>query len=366
MEPSRLRTFGNLVWKTIALAAVWLIATESLGQLPEARSTGEWRQDGFGFERVEDAASAIFELPQPLASFRSQSGDLGESLDVVVSLTHDVPFHDGHTVRVNEHFTLRSWLRSPKRAVLFLGSALAKGDFWSIPVEGYNGTEMAAKRGFFAYTVDYIGIGESYKPAEGLESTFRANNEALRAVVRYIRFRRAVPRVDLVGEGWGGAHALHLAADSARIRSCVMASMTYRIPLIEQVLQPDYQAFLDSLPNHYLPTDEEIYRQLTAEAPEEVGKYSRATQPGLYLMTYFRDMGGGLPYFDPSVARVPGVVIYGSKDLVEDGRALASDYGDEANVGRLIVLQGGRHAPRLEAPPVAEAYWSHLFDFIDP
>lgn len=324
----------------------------------------DWRQDGLGFEGVTDPATALFSLPQPWDVLRDSGGGNPESLlDTVVTLHHAVPIGDGRTLRVNEHFTLRSWLRWPKRAVLLLGSSVARGGFWSIPVAGYNGTEMIARRGMFAYTVDYIGTGDSFRPTDGLDSTFEANLEALKIVMRYIRFHRAVPKIDVVGESWGGIHALYLAADATRVRSCVMSTMTYKIPFIQAFMEPKFRAHLDSLPGHYMPMDADFFQQLTVGAPEEVVQYARTTQPGLYLITHFWDAGKGLPHFDPSVAQVPGLVISGSKDRPEDGRDLAAHYGHQG--ARFFVTEGAGHGPRLETPASANLYWSHVFEFID-
>lgn len=343
--------------------AVLFLAAAAAASAEAPAESESWRQDGVGFENVRDPAAALFLLPQPWEVLRDSGGDDLQRLDRVVTLHHEVPIGDGRTLRVNEHFTLRSWLRWPKRAVLLLGSSVARGDFWSIPAAGYNGTEMIARRGMFAYTVDYIGTGDSFRPADGLDSTFAANLEALKVVLRYIRFHRAVPKIDVVGESWGGVHALYLAADATRVRTCVMSAMTYKIPFIQAFVEAEFQAQLESLPGHYMPMGPDFFQQLTTGAPEEVVEYARTTQPGLYLITHFRDAGKGLPHFDPSVARVPGLVISGSSDRTEDGRELAADFGREG--ARFFVIEGAGHGPRLETPASAQLYWSQVFNFID-
>lgn len=331
----------------------------------EAAADEDWRQDGAGFEGVEDPARAHFELPQPFLELALRGEDAEDLLDVVITLTHDVPIGEGRTLRVNEHFTLRSWLRWPRRAVLFLVSSFARGDYWSIPVPGYNGTEMAAQRGMFAYTFDYIGTGDSYRPGDGLESTFEANLEALKIVVRYIRFHRAVPQIDLVGESWGGVHAIYLAADEARIRSCVLSTMSYKSSARPDFQEGEFVEYLQSLPNNYFPMAPELYESFSAEAPEAVKEYARSTQPGLYLTTHlWQGIRDGFPHFDPSVARVPGLVISGAGDRPEDGQALATDYDIEGAL--FLVIEGAGHGPRVEKPESAERFWNAVFDFIDP
>ncbi len=349
--------------RLVAALASFILASTTAA--PAAGLEGvAWHQDSVGFEAVEDPAEALFRLPQPWSLLADQGAPADDLLDVVVSLGHDVPIGDGRTLRVNEYFTLRSWLRWPKRAVLLLSGTAARASFWSIPVPGYDGTEMAARRGFFAFTVDFIGVGDNYRPgADALHSTFEANQRALKAVLRYIRFLRAVPRVDLVGESWGGAHATQLAADPLRVRSCVMSSMTYKAVASPKFVSPEFIALLEGLPDNYLPNGPDFYAAITATAPAEVAEYARSTQPGPYLTTQLWQIIKGLPHFDPSVARVPGLVISGTAESA-DGRELAADYGPSG--AELLVIDGAGHVPRVETPERVALYWNRVFEFIDP
>ncbi|MCP5117593.1 MAG: hypothetical protein GY953_42765, partial [bacterium] len=92
--------------------------------------------------------------------------------DTVYSISHPLPVGDGQWLHVTAHFTIASLLREPARAAIFLTGPEFRGNFWTIPVEGYNGPAMAAKRGFVAYTFDYIGVGESFVPENGLEINY--------------------------------------------------------------------------------------------------------------------------------------------------------------------------------------------------
>ncbi|MEO1087390.1 MAG: alpha/beta fold hydrolase, partial [Acidobacteriota bacterium] len=147
------------------------------------------------------------------------------ALDAVYTVEHQVPIGDGRTLFVTESFTVRSLFQWPRRAVLFLSGSAFRGDHWSIPVDGYDGTAMAARRGFFAYTVDYLGVGDSFRPADGAAVTFEANRDATHRLLRLIRGFRLVPKVDLVGAGYGGSLATQLAVDGRRVRSVVMSAM---------------------------------------------------------------------------------------------------------------------------------------------
>ncbi len=322
----------------------------------------DWQRDGAGFEALEDPARELFMLPQPWSALSATSGGYEELLDTVLTLNHDVPIAEGETLRVHEFFTLRSWLRWPKRAVLFLTTTSVTASLWTIPVEEYNGPEMAAKRGMFAFTADYIGVGANYSPGgDALESTFERNLAALKTVVRYIRYFRAVPKVDIVGESWGGAFATQLAADPGRIRSCVMASMTYKEVGNPMLVSPQFVAFLKTLEHNYLPADAAMIEQMAVGAPEEVLAYIRETQTGPRLTTQLWQMIAGLPHFDAGVARVPGLVISNSAESA-DGRALAVDYGTDG--AAYFEIENSPHAPRLAAESVG-VFWHQVFDFID-
>ncbi len=317
--------------------------------------------DGAGFEAITDPARELFSLPEPWAPLLSEGAEPEQVLDTVVALEHEVPIAGGDTLRLHERFTLRSWLRRPRRAVLFLGGTAMNARGWTVPVDGYNGPEMAAERGMFAFTVDYLGAGDHYKPgADARESTFERNQEALQVVVRYIRFFRAVARLDLVGESWGGAHATQLAADTERIRSCTMSSMSYK-QTNPAFLSPEFIGFLKSLKDNYLPPDPMIIEAVTAGAPAEVKDYLRQTQTGPFLSSQLWQLIEGMPHFDPGVAGVPGLVISGTMEA-GDGRALANDYGSEA---QFFEIPGSGHAPRLTSPDNARGYWQRVFQFID-
>ncbi len=319
-------------------------------------------RDGAGFEAVVDPAQELFALPEPWGPLLATGAEPEQLLDTVVTLEHDVPLAGGETLHLHEFCTLRSWLQRPRRGALFLGGTALTASGWTVPVDGYNGPEMAARRGMFAFTVDFLGVGDHYKPgADGLDSTFERNQEALKVLVRYIRHVRAIPKLDLITESWGGAHATQLAADTERIRSCTMSSMSYQAtnPMF---LSPEFIGFLKSLEDNYMPgLDPALLGLLTAGARPGVKEYLVQSQTGPRLTSQLWQIIKSLPHFDPEVAKVPGLVI--SDDLeAADGRALAADYGGET---QFLELPGGGHAPRISSPEIAGEYWRRVFEFID-
>jgi pimeloyl-ACP methyl ester carboxylesterase len=345
----------------LALLASFALVSAAAAQ-PEAPSA-DWRRDGAGFEAVEDPAREL------LARLVRDEGALAERglLDRVYTLEHHVPIGDGRTLFVTESFTVGSWLRHPRRAVLFLSGSAFRGNHWSIPVEGYDGTAMTAQRGMFAFTVDYLGVGESFKPADGLDASFDVNLEALEVLLRYVRFFRGVPKVDVVGAGYGGSLCTQLAADAARVGSCTMSAMLYDVLLGGPLTDPAFVALLESSPDGYFFVPGEGSVIFMPGAPQEAIDYVVATQGGFYPTPNFLVAAGALPFFDPGVARAPGLIIFGPNDFVVGPNGvdqLALDYGTDG--AQLAVNPAAGHAPRTESPEIAAWYWEQLFDFIDP
>ena len=286
--------------------------------------------------------------------------------DGIYRVDHLVPVGDERFLFVTETFTAESVRRRPRRAMLFLSGSAFRGNHWSIPVDGYDGPALAAERGFFAYTVDYLGVGESFRPADGLEVTLEANLEALRSLLSYIRFRRQVPKIDLVGAGYGGSLAALLAEDRGRVRSATLTAMLYDVLLGGPLTHLDFVALLESSPDGYafFPGDASLV--FTAGAPQEVRDYIAATQGGFYPTWNFLVAAGPLPFFDPSVARAPGLILFGRQDglVGPDGvDALARDYGRDGAL--LVINEEAGHAPRTEGPEIAAWFWSNLFAFVD-
>jgi len=267
-------------WLAILFVGV-LLGSPLWAGAPEATDDG--RLDGAGFENVVDPAQAYFQTPAVRSLLRAPVAKLLGGLDTVVTLEHQVPVGDGQTIFMTESFTLGSWLRWPHRAVVFLHGPESKGSFWSLPSPDYNATDMAARRGFFAYAVDLIGVGRSSRPADGSVVFPEASVDPMRTVLRYIRFFRAVPKIDLVGESIGGIVAVHLADDPVRVRSCVLSAMTYEDLIYPGLVTPEFAAFLSSWPDGYMFNPPEFYLGVLARISDEtVRQYVFDTQPDYY------------------------------------------------------------------------------------
>jgi pimeloyl-ACP methyl ester carboxylesterase len=112
----------------------------------------------------------------------------------------------------------------PPRVVLFVHGAVWPGSTaFDLPLAGTSWMDYVAARGFDSWCVDLRGYGRSTRPAALSREAAGAPPvttaaEALRdlaATVAALRQRRGVPRVTLVGWGWGAALCARFAADNA-------------------------------------------------------------------------------------------------------------------------------------------------------
>ncbi len=321
------------------------------------------------FAGVADPAAALFERLKGEQKTLESAGNtraLDEWLDQVRTLHHRVPVQGGYEVAMIETFTLRSWLRRPHRAVVLLAGSAFRANHFSIEANGYNGAAMIAQRSGFAFAVDYIGVGDSTRPADGHIATYELQRESVRQLINYIRVFRAVPKVDLVGEGYGASIAFELAADGARVRSATGSSMIYReVGAASPLADPGFVGILEASPDGYFFLPGEGSLIFMQGAPQEALDFVAATQGGTYPIDNFL-VALERPFFDPTRARAPGLVIHGSRDpigLSSDIENLAAEYGRSG--ATLAVNPDAGHAPRIERPEIAGWYWSTLFDFID-
>src|SRR5690606_37039435 len=121
----------------------------------------------------------------------------------VITVTRPIRVGHQRRVMVTESFTVDSLLRHPRRAIVMLNGTPTTGDLYNVPIDGYRGRELLARRGFFAITLDFEGTGDSTYPADGFSLTFDALTDAMREVVDHIRTTRQVARVDVLGEAEG-------------------------------------------------------------------------------------------------------------------------------------------------------------------
>jgi pimeloyl-ACP methyl ester carboxylesterase len=129
---------------------------------------------------------------------------------------------------------------------------------------------------------------------------------------------------------------------------------------------PAWLGFLQSLPNAYLPTPPGIYALLVPSSIPAVQDWTFAMVPGTYSVEPMFEFFN-LPFFDPTVARVPGIIIQGEDDtqtVPSDAVQLAAAYGKHG-AEALVIIPGGGHVPRVEPEHNVE-YWNAVTSFVDP
>jgi pimeloyl-ACP methyl ester carboxylesterase len=234
-----------------------------------------------------------------------------------------------------------------------------------VPYPGYDAGALAAERGFHAFTVDYLGVGESFRPANGWDADFPAQVEAIGFLVDWIRRTRQVDAVDLVGAGYGGGVAAQLASDPEKVRSVTMSAQLYKQVVAGPLLDEEFIAFLRNSPDGYFFAPADGASIFFRDTPLPVQDYLLTTQGGHYPVDNFL-VATDRPFYDAPGARAPLLVLYGQQDFLSvqaDLEDLVADWGGEA---RLAILPDGGHAPRLESPEAAAWYWDQVFSFIDP
>jgi pimeloyl-ACP methyl ester carboxylesterase len=294
-----------------------------------------------------------------------------EEMGRLYRVEHRVPVGPGRSLHVTETFTRASFRRpGPRRAMVMLPGPGARGDLFHVDVCGYDGGTLLAERGFFAYAVDFEGSGASTRPASGRDVTLSSQVAAVNEVVRYVQLTRGVPRVDLLGESWGGGVAAEVGRDASLVRSVILASTIYEAPSPKAAAEaqgPGFRAFLDAQSDGYLEIPPPFYEAIAAGSPPEVAAWLRTTQPGKFPVGPFLEFFS-LPYFDPREVAVPVLLVQGA----DDPQALPADLDELAaavgryGAARIARIEGGGHIPRLGGAPQRAAFWHAVTDFVDP
>nr|WP_314073948.1 alpha/beta hydrolase [uncultured Roseococcus sp.] len=120
----------------------------------------------------------------------------------------------------------------PERTVLYIhGSTQPSETVFDLPIEGESWADRIAARGFDVWLVDVRGYGRSTRPASFREpaangAPFGTTAEAVRdlgTAVDFIRSRRGIERLSLIGWSWGtiitGAYA---GENPGRVASLVL------------------------------------------------------------------------------------------------------------------------------------------------
>lgn len=295
-------------------------------------------------------------------------------LDRIHRVEHRINVGNGQRIAVTETFTLRSWLRYPHRGMLMIPAQGSNRSVYNIPVEGYDGGAIMARDGYFAFTVDPPGTGDSFQPANGATVTYESEAATLRIVTNRLRLMRGIPRMDAWGEELGGGVAMHLCSDRTAFRSCTVASMLYKTGSdFFMAVAPFFEAFIVSSPDGYFQSFPDSYFNVLVGSPTTVRDWYLSTQigryaSGLYRQDFDRVLRGG-PSYDPRNAAVPGLILRGQFENLSptsDTDHLATDYGSiGGGHATVTVIPGGNHIMRLDAAPVGPSVWDLTKAFVN-
>ncbi|MFV8756484.1 alpha/beta hydrolase [Nannocystaceae bacterium ST9] len=294
-----------------------------------------------------------------------------------------VPVGGGQTIHVVESWSLRSQLRWPRRAAVSVSGPITNTDILDVEVEGYDMGARFVERGYFHYAVDPLGYGDSSRPADGSLLTIDAQVGPLEKVLKFARTRSKAGKVDLVSESTGGAMSLLLAKWPHLVRSVTVSTILYKeISAFGAMVNgdPNFEAYLLAQPNGYVPYSD--YTPYYVWSPPEVQAWFDATQPDLYPTGPFLALidaiqNDDFPYAGYDISNVSDHVEYlvlVGNDFIStqlDAQILASELGadlvylDSPFADQPVFPPPG-HTPRLETIEVADAYWSEVFEFVDP
>ena len=322
------------------------------------------------FSAETDPVAEIVGVEAFLEALEGDSQPIQRKLGRVFKVNRFFSYEPGKRLYVTEYFTLETLRRRPARAAIFLTGPEFRGSFWDIPVDGYSAPVMAAKRGFYAYTLDYVGVGRSHLPENGSQINYLTNVTPVRRFVDRVRLTRGVALVDLVGEHYGGEIAAAVAQEIPdSIRSVVMSTMNYEAiseEVIDNFLTPELEAFLRSDPDGYWEP-ELLPFTLFFSDNEQLREYVFATQTGTYPTgSFLQFFDLGLPVLEPAAQQVPLLLFAGELDgflVPGDMENLAAEWGGGAT---LVVIPGAHKAPRIETAEIAGMYFQEVFDFLDP
>jgi alpha-beta hydrolase superfamily lysophospholipase len=293
--------------------------------------------------------------------------------DDIVTEHHFVTVSNGATLHVVEKFTASALQRDRRRAILMMPATLVTNLLWNADVPGtpeFNGLERGARAGFITYTLDYEGYGASSKPADGKDVTAARLAQDAGDLVRWIRHRRHVAKVDVFGSSLGSTLAVILGSAQSPIprhwigRVVLTANVYKSVTALATAafFNPQVEALLEGAPNGYLATQAQTYGLVLFNADPAAQAYGFSVFPGTYAVGPTLS-GFNLPVFQASGGRAPMLQFWGDLDMVtplSDAQQFQSEYGGPHT---LVVLHGGAHVPFWE--PVREQFWADSFAFLD-
>jgi pimeloyl-ACP methyl ester carboxylesterase len=319
---------------------------------------------------VDDPACPV--IRNALRAFATAKlADIPALCNQVHEVHYNLNVGDGATLAVAEKFSGRSVVRFPRRAMLMIPPSLVTNVVFDADVPGtdaYNSLNRMANAGFFAVAPTYEGYPGSSQPADGKTVDATRILSQMATMTTWVRQRRVVPRVDLLGASVGAAAAIALGGDQSplgpyAVHRIIVSTQVYKSsPVLDAIFTPEFEAFLRSIPGGYLPTGFDFYAPVIGFADPPVIEWAMGAFPGLYAVGPTLD-AFDLPIFEAANGRAPLRQFWGTLDPLtpqSDVEQFQSEYGGPHD---LVTIEGAGHSPFIE--PQRDQFWDAAIDFVN-
>jgi len=242
-------------------------------------------------------------------------------------------------------------------------------------------TLLTQTDGITVVTLNPLGVGNSSHPTDGSITNTDFQLPYITRALKIIRVILRAKSLGVYGEGGlGGELAIKLAAGND-VDWVACSAMLWKNPTDftrANAMSPYAQGGLDYLAannNGYLPTQPTDYDGFLANAPanQAMIDFTHQSQPGLYGTGPLRSLAFAdlptHPLYDPSLAKVDGLIIWGTSDIVAqpgDVEAMALAYGSSGGGHSEYHAVSGGHLMRVgtnAAGPNSE-FWTIFRNFL--
>jgi pimeloyl-ACP methyl ester carboxylesterase len=263
----------------------------------------------------------------------------------------------------------------PERIVLFVhGATFPSETGFDIDLPGGSWMDIAAQHGFDAYCMDVRGYGHSTRPTvmeqpPETNPPFADTREAVRdiaAAVDFIRQRRGVAKINLVGWSWGTTTTASYAAQNpAQVEKLVLYAPVwlmakappyqgaYRAGTRDSVRASNTRGIPQERIEEISPTewyDKWWAANLTTDPVGASRTPPVLRSPNGVMKDFGEFWAAGKPTYDPAAIRAPTLLIVGEWDAVTPP-SMAQEIFPRltgAKYRRLVVLSEGSHPMFVE------------------
>jgi pimeloyl-ACP methyl ester carboxylesterase len=293
--------------------------------------------------------------------------------------TFFVPATDDPSIRIHVRNKRPAGVEQfrPERIVLFVhGATYPAESAFDLDLPGGSWLEYAAGRGFDAYFMDVRGYGRSSRPAAmdqppAQNAPFADTADAVRdvsAVVDFIRKRRGVPKIDLVGWSWGTSiMAGYTAQNNSAVNKLVLyaplwlvrdappiaGTGAYRSVVKENARSRGANGIPPARIEEISPTSwfETWWTATQATDPKGAAQIPPVVRaPNGVLKDLGEYWTKGRSWYDPAQIRVPTLIVLGEWDRDTPPYMAQELFTRLTNTPekRLVMLGEGTHAMVLE------------------